>query len=215
MKNATITILSIVTLAGLSGCDEVICTAEVSPSVLLSLVDELDAAIAGAEVSVTDGSITEDCFEQGHGLYSCGSELVGDLTISMSASGFEPEELDVYVDGGECGVFTEEITHAMTTLVCTLEVVPSVRVTVSDESGAAIADAEVSYAPLSEEVGAESIDCSGYDEVFYCGEDQPGSFNITAQAAAFLPSSAEVTVEMDEVGCHVVTESVDFVLAAE
>ena len=219
MKNPAITILSIVTLAGLVGCDEAIrlipCTDDIKTSVLLSLEDELGAVIEGAAVSVTDGVITEDCQELSAGQYNCGEELAGELTISMVAYGFEPEELDVSVEEDECHVIPQEIAHTMEYVSCTADVVPSVMVSVSDEDGAAIADAQVSYAPLSEDIEAESIDCWGFDDAFYCGEELPGVFNITAEAAGFQVGNAEITVEMDELGCHVITESVDFILAAE
>ena len=78
-----------------------------------------------------------------------------------------------------------------------------------------IEGAEVSHAPLSEEIGAESIDCTPGDAAFYCGDDVPGDYEIMAQAEGFQIGSAAVSVEMDEVGCHVVTQSVDITLAAE
>ena len=213
MKN--ITILSIATLAALGGCSEVLCTAEVRYSVALSLINEDGAAVEGAVVEITDGVITEACQELDAGLYSCGEELSGELILSMSSDGYYAEELDVTVEAGECGVLTEEITHTMMMVSCTTQIVPAVEVSVLDEDGAAIADAQVSYAPLSEDIGAEHIGCSSEGEVFFCGEDEPGNYDILAEAEGFLPGSAAVTVEMDEFGCHVVTQSVDIVLAAE
>lgn len=215
MKNATITILSLVTLAGLSACEETICTDDLKTSVLLSLESDQGGAIEGAAISVTDGVITEECPELEAGLYGCGLELAGELTISMAADGFEPEELDVSVEDGECHVATQEITHSLMAVDCTAQVVPSVSVSVFDESGAAIVGAEVSHAPLSEDIGAESIDCPLAGEEFYCGEDVPGVYDIMAQAEGYQVGSASVTVEMDEVGCHVVTQSVDIALAAQ
>ena len=215
MKNASITILSLVTLAGLSACEETICTDDLKTSVLLSLESDQGGAIEGAAISVTDGAITEDCPALEAGLYGCGQELAGELTISMAAYGFEPEELDVSVEEDECHVISQEIAHALMAVDCTAEVVPAVIVSVLDDDGAVIEGAEVSHAPLSEEIGAESIDCTPGDAAFYCGDDVPGDFEIMAQAEGFQIGSAAVSVEMDEVGCHVVTQSVDITLAAE
>lgn len=222
MKNAAITILSIVTLAGLSGCEDVICTTESSPSVLLSLVSDGGDVIEGAEVIVedimidgTDGYTSQPCEELEAGLYACGMDLTGELTLSIAADGFEPDVLEVYVDGGECEVMTEEITHTMMGMDCTAEVVPAVQVSVLDEDGVSIVDAQVSYAPLSDDIGAESIDCSAADDVFYCGEDVPGNYEITALADGFQAGHTAISVEMDEVSCHVVTQSVDITLAVE
>ena len=215
MNNTAITILSLFTLAGLTGCEEVNCTSDVKTSVLLSLESDLGGALEGAEVSVTDGLVTEDCQEIDVGLYSCGIELAGELTISMAAAGFEAEELDVSVEEDECHVIPQEITHALMSVDCSAEVVPSVRVSVIDEDGAVIDGASVSNAPLSEESGAESMDCALSGAAFYCGDDVPGVYEIMAQAEGFQVGSASVTVEMDALDCHVVTESVDITLAAE
>lgn len=219
MKNPAITILSLATLAGLGGCEEAIklipCTDDIKTSVLLSLEGDDGGEVEGAAVSVTDGVITEDCQELGDGLYGCGEELAGELTISMAADGFEPEELDVSIEEDECHVIPQEITHALMGVDCTAEVVPSVRVSVFDEDGAAIEGAQVSHAPLSDDIGAESIECTLSGAAFSCGDDVPGDYEIMAQAEGFQVGSASVTVEMDEIGCHVVTQSVDITLAAE
>jgi len=215
MNNTTITILSLFTLAGLTGCEEVSCTNDAKTSVLLSLESDLGGALEGAEVSVTDGLVTEDCQEIDVGLYSCGIELAGELTISMAAAGFEAEELDVFVEEDECHVIPQELTHTLMAVDCSAEIVPSVMVSVIDETGAVIDGASVSHAPLSEEIGAESMDCALSGAAFYCGDDVPGVYEIMAQAEGFQVGSASVTVEMDALDCHVVTQSVDITLAVE
>ncbi len=200
---------------GLTGCEKnTMCTDLLAWSVELSLVDEAGAPIEGATVSVTDGSITEDC-ESYEGTYTCGAELAGDLTISMEASGFAAEDLDVTVAADECHVISQQITHTMMAVDCTLDARPSVEVTVSDEDGAPIADAAVGYVSPNDEIGAESIDCFPLDGVFYCGEEVAGELEVFAEAAGFIAQSDVVTVGMTEDGCHVVTETLDFVLPAE
>lgn len=200
---------------GLTGCEkDIACTDHLAWSVELSLIDEAGGPVEGATVSVTDGSITEDCYEY-EGTYTCGAELAGDLTISMEASGFSAEELDVTVEADECHVISQQITHTMMAVDCTLDVLPSVEVTVSDEAGDPIPDASVAYVSPNDEIGAESIDCSPLDGVYYCGEEVAGELEIFAEAEGFIAQSEVVTVAMTEDGCHVVTELLDLVLLTE
>lgn len=216
MKNATIAALSLAALTGLTGCDkEFICTDILVWSVALTLVDEGGAPISGATLSVTDGEVTDACSESDDGVYYCGGELGGELTITAEAVGYGADVIEVTVASDECHVITEEITHTLYAVDCTAEVVPSVLVSVTDEGGTPIPESEVSYVLLSDDLGADSIECEGVDGEHWCGEDVPGELEITARAAGYQPGTDTVTVELDEVGCHVVTQELDIALIAE
>ena len=66
-------------------------------------------------------------------------------------------------------------------------------VSVFDEAGDPIADASVSDVSPNEKVGAESSDCSPFDDVHYCGEEVAGELEIYAEG--FEPQNAVVTTE--------------------
>jgi len=97
--------------------------------------------------------------------------------------------------------------------ICSLEPVYSVTILVGDADGEPVLDAEVSYtldgAGPVEAICAPSGDgCSGW----YAGEDELGTFEITATSAdGNLQDSATVEVSRRE-GCHVVGKKIDLVL---
>ena len=206
---------TIAALTTLTGCDEIntVCTDHLAWSVELTLEDGDGGLIEDAQVSITDGTITEECYGY-EGVYSCGAELAGDLTVIASAPGFSPDELDITVEADECHVITEQATLTLWPMDCTAEVVSSASVTVVDEDGAAIEEARVSYAPVSEYTD-ESIACEGHSGVYYCGEEIAGELDIFVDADGFDSHSERITVEMTPDNCHVITEQVDVVLIAE
>ncbi|MFT5680110.1 MAG: hypothetical protein ACI8RZ_001015 [Myxococcota bacterium] len=215
MRTIITALTATIAVAGLIGCEkESGCTDHLAWSVQLLLEDESGARVDGAVVSVTDGTITEDC-EGYEGVYACGAEMSGDLTISIQASGFSSEEIDVTIASDECHVLPEEITHTLMSVDCAQEAVPSVVVSVSNEAGDPITDVDVGYVSSNDKVGAESIDCEAGDGAFYCGEEVAGDLEIYASAKGYVPHSEVVTVEMSSDGCHVVTEDLDVVLLAE
>ena len=99
----------------LLGCIDmkIVCTDDAVASVVVSLTDEADEPIYGADLVVTDfGGYAEDCTED-DGVYFCGWEQDGVLTISAEADGFDGDELDVVVSSSKCGPITEEVSLAL------------------------------------------------------------------------------------------------------
>lgn len=95
---------------------------------------------------------------------------------------------------------------------CTMMAAASVGVTVTDEAGAPLGDAEVVY---SADGGAEQPceDFGGGEWV--CGWEVQGEVTVTARAEGYTEQSASVVVALDADGCHVVQEFVDLALPAE
>ena len=202
---------------GLTGCERIEygCTDIMMWSIELSLEDEAGTPVADAVVSVTNGSVTEDCSTGSDGIYYCGGEMAGELTISMQASGFGSEELDVTVEADECHVIPESLTHTMMAVDCTTEAVTSVVVHVTDEAGSPLPQALVSYVPVNDDIGADNIDCMASGDGFYCGEEVAGEMEISAWAEGFEAQYEVVTVGVSEDGCHVITQELDIALIAE
>ena len=216
----TITALTAFAFAGLTGCYwegplEVSCTDIMMWSVELELEDESGMPLLDAAVTVTDGITTEECSTGGEGFYYCGQEMGGDLTISVSAAGYYDEDIDVTVTSDECHVVQESITHTMASVDCTTEIATSVVVTVGDEAGGPIEGVAVGYVPVSDDIGADVIDCEGESELFFCGEEVAGDLEILVSAEGYQPHSEVVTVAVSDDGCHVITEDLDVVLLAE
>ena len=89
-------------------------------------------------------------------------------------------------------------------LNCTTEARSSVSVTVRDEAGAVLSDADVSYTVD----GGEPADCEGFGSGGYvCGWEQEGTFEITIRALGFAVDTFTVQVGADE--CHVISEAVE------
>jgi hypothetical protein len=90
---------------------------------------------------------------------------------------------------------------------CSTEVVPSVRVAVTNADAVAIVDATVTFA-----VGAapeQPCTYSGYDGVYTCGTEVAGELRITVFRGTRQVSGA-ATVGRDE--CHVITENIALVM---
>lgn len=90
---------------------------------------------------------------------------------------------------------------------CTTEAVYSVNVQLEDADGAAIPGATVQYSVD----GSAFTDCDEFGDGSYgCGVEQAGTFTIEVDGNG-AQDSAEVDVEADV--CHVIGETVSFVLA--
>jgi hypothetical protein len=212
------TIPALLTAATLTGCEpiEYGCTDILMWSVTLTLEDESGGVIKDAQVTVTDGTITEDCHSGSDGVYYCGGELSGELTLTAQAVGFAPQDITVTVEADECHVINEEVTATMESVDCTTQAIPSVSVIVTDEAGGGLPDAIVTYAPLTDDgMVDESIDCDALDGAFLCGYEIAGDIEIIATAPGYATAEEVVSVGLSEDGCHVVTEELDIALTAE
>ena len=105
-------------------------------------------------------------------------------------------------------------------VACTTEVVPSVVIAIIDAPGFPLPGATVTYSVDDEnELEAECIDpmdaLSGECTRFVAGWEVTGDFIIVAEKESFQPAEASVIVELDEVGCHVVTQEIELTLVPE
>ena len=90
---------------------------------------------------------------------------------------------------------------------CTTEARSSVSLTVVDEQGNALADADAVFAV---DGGAER-DCESMGNgAFVCGWEEAGAFTITVDAEGFGAKTVQLTVDADE--CHVQTEILEVTL---
>lgn len=98
------------------------------------------------------------------------------------------------------------------TVECTELAAVSVIVTVVDDQGTPMPEAQVFFSVD----GAAEVACEGHDDaVFMCGYEELGEITVTASAVGgYTEDSETVFVELDEDGCHVVGQSVELVLEA-
>ena len=98
-------------------------------------------------------------------------------------------------------------------LVCTDLAAVSVTVTVVDAAGAVVPDASVTFAANGG--ASQPCDASFEEGSFVCGYEVAGEIVVTASAPGRVDDSETVVVEMDDVGCHVVGQSVSLMLVDE
>ncbi len=216
MRSSTNHLLAFLALAALGACgkddaDPVSCSTEARGSVNLTVVDEAAAPIAGATATWSlGGGEAQPCDGMPDGVFVCGWEVDGDLLLRVEAEGYESAEQVVTVEADECHVLPEVLTLTLLEeqVDCTEQEVPSIEVTVAGSSGEPLDGVSVTYAPLG---GDDAAPCElRSDASWICGSEEAGDFVVTAVAGGHVPESAGVTVEADE--CHVITETVDFLL---
>ena len=101
-------------------------------------------------------------------------------------------------------------------VVCTLEARASVVVSIIDLSGAPLLGATVIYrVDDGEEIEAECFEPPDTCTSFVAGFEIAGDFTVRAEREGFQPAEAFVTVEFDELGCHVITQDVELTLVPE
>ena len=199
--------------------DDACASADPAPSFVLTVVDEHDETLPDASVSysVNDGAfISAACWsmnDEGECIAFAAFDVPGDYVIKVTHDGYQTGLLEVDVEGSEdgCGVETLDLEIALEPepFVCTEEIVPSVLISLVDESGEAITDAGVRYSidgsAFREASCSESAEAGGC-LVFMAGSDEPGEFLIIAQREGYIDAIETLDVGMDEYGCHVVTQ---------
>jgi hypothetical protein len=192
-----------------AACDgEPACTRLAAISVTLTVQDEAGAAIP--DVTATwragDGAATP-CEPFGQGVFACGVEVAGEITVTASAPGHAEASRTVTVGADECHVIEEQVTLTLAETGCTDGNRPSIRAFVAGAGGETLYDVWVTYQPD----GAEApLECDESDGHWLCGSEEAGAFTVFAGASGHQTGSAEVVVHED--ACHVVTEDVAFEL---
>ncbi|MFT6146911.1 MAG: hypothetical protein ACJATT_001534 [Myxococcota bacterium] len=91
--------------------DEFSCTTDIRYSVSVSVDDDADGPVSEATVEYTvDAGAAVACEEGAAGVYACGEEMEGDITVRATADGFGADEETVTVLADECHVIGESVT---------------------------------------------------------------------------------------------------------
>jgi hypothetical protein len=85
---------------------------------------------------------------------------------------------------------------------CTLEGYTSVVVSIADENGVKVKDADVRFS-LD---GGPAQPCELFVDTYECGADQSGSFAITASKMGYQEAHGTVSIVKTDDGCHVITK---------
>jgi hypothetical protein len=189
----------------------VVCDASAAVSVSVTVVGPEDPTVTWEQ-----GGVESPCEAWPDGTWACGYEVAGDLTIHVTADGWEPWEETVTVSQGECHVGMESVTADMVptdttgTVDCTDTERPSVVATVAGSSGETLSSVSVRYQrPDTDAV--PPCDDEG-DGTWICGWEIAGELTILAQADGHVPDSRSVTIAETADGCHVVTQEIEFLL---
>jgi len=190
--------------------EPVACTADIAPSVILSVVDDAGERIPGAWAGWGNANVDsawQPCDSLGPNL-ACGWEQSGMLEISAGAEGFLPWSGTVEVDTDECHVITRfvEVSLEDGDLPCTDEVRPSIIVTVIDNWGNAVPDAETYFVPHLKPLEPANCESSNNGR-FFCGEEEAGEFDVIVNAVGYY--SFNLTVDVPADNCHVQTQHVE------
>lgn len=114
-KSIGIKSLCLSVLLALSACgggdDEGACTLEARASVALTVVDDLNAPVAAADVSFrVDGGAVQTLVCGSSGTCNLAYELSGAFAVSASKSGYLPTSGTVTVNKDACHVVTQKLT---------------------------------------------------------------------------------------------------------
>jgi hypothetical protein len=195
-----------------AGCEVyTMCTDDRRSSLTVSVVDEAGAPIEGATGTYSiDGGVEANCDEGAAGMLTCGWEVAGDMTVTVSAKYHETQTFTERIEADECHVLGEEIEVTLLSVDCTAEVVPSIEVTVTDSQGVDITAADVMWNMAAEDDLPEPCTQQG-GNVWVCGEEVAGELVVEIDnAGPYEPYRELVTVDEDE--CHVITEQFAAVL---
>jgi hypothetical protein len=186
------------------------CDAMAVVSVVVTVASSDERPLDGLEVRYTaTGQPTEVCEKQG-GSWLCGWELDGEVLIEASADCYGEVSETVVVPMGLCHPESQDLQLLMDPVDCTQEELLGIYVTVSNEDGEAIPEAEVGYLP----VYVDWMDygpCEAWNEGWACAWGFSGDIDLEVTAEGYAPWTDQVTVEED--CCGPVTEQVDVVMS--
>ncbi|MEY3214534.1 MAG: hypothetical protein RIT28_5015 [Pseudomonadota bacterium] len=215
--------LALTALIACTPKDEQACDTMAVASAQLTLRGPDGAVISGALVTAEfddgSGGVTAlDCEEWESGEYICGWEVSGELRITIVAEGFEDTELtvDVGLTEDECHVETYIDTVTLTALECADDAERwAMQVTVTDESGAPLAGADVQWGPdVQDDVPYEACEPTDVMGDWLCGSGESGELLLLVEAEGFAHELLAVDVPVDECGLTV-PQLITVALAAE
>jgi len=109
-------LLAAAAMLGACGGDEdrieaIACTTEVLTSVLLTVVDPINAPLPGVTATYrVDGGATQSKACEPNGTCAIGEEVSGVFSITASKAGYVPSSVAITVRRDECHVITERLT---------------------------------------------------------------------------------------------------------
>jgi hypothetical protein len=202
-------------LSALVACHDgvVACTDLAAASVGVTVLDQDGGKIEGATVTFDAGNGPQDCESFEAGEYICGFEVQGDITIHVSAVGFEDAEQVVHVDEDDdgCHVVEQFVTFDMAPADCTEQIVPAMHVTVAGEGDEVLSNVDVSWGYPNADM--DPIPCDlREDGSWDCAPEESGDLEVYAGADGHQTDIRQIQVDLDAAGCHPVTEEVAFEL---
>lgn len=190
--------------------DGTACTEMAAASVMLTVTDANDAEIPGASAEWTgpDGA-AGTCDSLGNGTFNCGYEVSGEISVTVSAEGYDDVTKSVVVDHDECHVIGESLTVVLeeSEAVCDEMAAASIQVTLLGASAETLEDQVVQYRDAMVD-DAEWMDCDDISGTWVCGWEVTGTFDVSGTASGHDVAYAQATVVLDEAGCHPVTQNV-------
>lgn len=203
---------SLILLSVMTGCNtEVACTDLAAVSVSVSVVDGNGAPVSGALVSWDSGNGPQSCDSLDGSTYLCAYEVKGEIAIHVEAAGYQAVDQVVSVEADECHVIGESVQIALDGVECTEVEVPAVVATVVDAGGAELSNVVVQWGLANADMAPQPCDVQG-DGSWTCAPEQVGDIEVYAVADGHEAQMQTVTVGMDEVGCHPLTQSLSFAL---
>lgn len=202
--------LPLLGLLALVGCEPPIaCDTMAVASVNLTIMDANGAAVPGVVATFDLGNGPEACQSMSDTRFFCGMEQPGTFAIHVEAPGFQAFDQEVVVENGECHVIPQALEAVLEPVECTQEVVPSVIATVVGSSGEDLSGVKVEWGLANADMMPVPCEDRG-DGNWACGEEQEGDLEVTAVADGHGAEVQTVTVGLDEAGCHVLTQTLQF-----
>lgn len=215
------------TLAVTLVADEVVCTQEVLPSVVVQLSSNADGAVLqNTWVTWKDhNSVTDEapaaCTSSDGLEWQCGEEFVGTLDIRAGADGHEPvlQSVTTELTADECHVDTEAVSIELVQVnegACTEEERPAVIVNLTSdtEADAALENQRVTWVDVDTDM--LPLDCErGEGDSWSCAPETVGNLRIVATADYHHDESRDLTTVLTADRCHVDTQTLDIEMKFE
>lgn len=190
--------------------DPLECDTMAAASTSVQVVDASGAPVQEATLTWTsDTGGSGACDAMPDGVWVCGWEVSGEITVTAQAEGYEDGVGSVTVPQGECHVIQQELTIVLDGIACTTEYVPGVIATLTGSSGEVLDNPVVTWEPADGSAGPEECEDWSQDQ-WACAFEQPGDLLIRGTAGGHTEDVEAVTVTADE--CHVITEEVALVV---